>query len=164
LALDLREFGTRDRVDGIVANPLVQAKEATSNVANQVNLQKTIHDSYMLKQKSSRILASVYQPKMTVFEDDTIANMRDMASLRFYKANGVFNNQVMTTNPIMPKCHAASEEPLTYQSSDEGKTRSVTDASVKLISRIDFIELDETLEEVYVKDDYGIYVLFDCVL
>lgn len=101
---------------------------------------------------------------MTVFEAETIANMKDMASLRFYKANGIFNNQVMTTNPIMPKCHTASEEPLTYESANEGKTKSVTDASVKLISRIDFIELDETLEEVYVKDDFGIYVLFDCVL
>ncbi len=101
---------------------------------------------------------------MTVFEEETIANMKDMASHKFYKTNGVFSNRIFQTNPILPKCHVASDEPLIYEPQTEGRSHSVTADSIKLISRIDFIELDETLEEVYVKDDFGIYVLYDCVL
>jgi hypothetical protein len=32
------------------------------------------------------------------------------------------------------------------------------------MGRIDFVEIDESLEEVYIKDDFGIYILYDCVL
>jgi len=36
--------------------------------------------------------------------------------------------------------------------------------ALKLMGRIDHIELNEVLEEVYVKDDFGIYILYDCAL
>lgn len=32
------------------------------------------------------------------------------------------------------------------------------------MGRIEFIELDEEKMEVYIKDDYGIYIMYDCVL
>ena len=32
------------------------------------------------------------------------------------------------------------------------------------MGRVDHIELDEEQEEVYVKDDFGVYILYDCVL
>lgn len=32
------------------------------------------------------------------------------------------------------------------------------------MGRIDFIELNEEEMEVYIKDDFGIYIIFDCVL
>jgi hypothetical protein len=32
------------------------------------------------------------------------------------------------------------------------------------MGRIDFIELNEDEMEVYVKDDFGIYIVYDCVL
>jgi len=32
------------------------------------------------------------------------------------------------------------------------------------MGRVDKFEIDETLEEVYVKDDFGVYILYDCVL
>jgi hypothetical protein len=32
------------------------------------------------------------------------------------------------------------------------------------MGRIDFIEINEEAMEVYVKDDFGIYVVYDCVL
>lgn len=31
------------------------------------------------------------------------------------------------------------------------------------MGRIDHIELNEITEEVYVKDDFGIYIMYDCV-
>ena len=45
-------------------------------------------------------------------------------------------------------------------SSNEG----ISKQSLKLMGRIDHIELVESQEEVYVKDDFGVYILFDCVL
>jgi len=44
----------------------------------------------------------------------------------------------------------------------EGK--SISDRSIKLMGRIDFVEINEGLKEVYVKDDFGIYIIYDCVL
>ena len=32
------------------------------------------------------------------------------------------------------------------------------------MGRVDHIELDEVQEEVHVKDDFGVYILYDCVL
>ena len=32
------------------------------------------------------------------------------------------------------------------------------------MGRVDHIELDEATEEVYIKDDFGVYILYDCVL
>jgi hypothetical protein len=49
---------------------------------------------------------------MTVFDVQAIAKMNDMATLRGYKANGLFNNQVFTSAPSFPKIHSAHGEPL----------------------------------------------------
>jgi hypothetical protein len=32
------------------------------------------------------------------------------------------------------------------------------------MGRIDHIEINEKSEEVFVKDDFGIYIMYDCVL
>jgi len=39
LAIDLREFATRDRIDGTVMNPFTQSQEANNQVVNQVNIE-----------------------------------------------------------------------------------------------------------------------------
>jgi hypothetical protein len=31
------------------------------------------------------------------------------------------------------------------------------------MGRIEFIEINEHLKEVYVKDDFGVYIIHDCV-
>jgi hypothetical protein len=38
LALDLREFATRDRIEGHLSNPFIQSKEANQTIINQSNL------------------------------------------------------------------------------------------------------------------------------
>ena len=40
----------------------------------------------------------------------------------------------------------------------------VSEKSLKLMGRIDKVELDEKKEEVYIKDDFGVYIIYDCVL
>jgi hypothetical protein len=105
---------------------------------------------------------------MTVFDKDAIKSNKDMASLRFYKCNGIFSNKIFRTCPAYPKLHVANGEPLVSQPQEEidyhQKTKGVSDQAVKLMNRIDFIEIIDSLEEVYIKDDFGIYIIYDCVL
>ena len=49
------------------------------------------------------------------------------------------------------------------QDSQKNST-NISENAVKLMGRIEFVEIDESLEEVYIKDDFGIYILYDCVL
>lgn len=44
-----------------------------------------------------------------------------------------------------------------------GVIKHATDESVKLMGRIDHIEIEEKSNEVYIKDDFGVYILYDCV-
>lgn len=32
------------------------------------------------------------------------------------------------------------------------------------MGRIEYVEINEQQREVYIKDDFGIYILYDCVL
>jgi len=32
------------------------------------------------------------------------------------------------------------------------------------MGRIEHVELNEITQEVYVKDDFGVYIMYDCVL
>lgn len=90
-----------------------------------------------------------------------------MASLRAYKLNGLFNPKVFRSCPAFPKVHAANCEPLVSQTPGEQEHQGqdpLPHQAVKLIGRADFVELDEQTQEVFVKDDLGIYILYDCAL
>jgi hypothetical protein len=43
-------------------------------------------------------------------------------------------------------------------------TTVLNEQAVKLMNRIDFIEIDEAKKEVFVRDDMGVYILHDCCL
>lgn len=32
------------------------------------------------------------------------------------------------------------------------------------MGRIDHVEIDDKTKEVYIKDDYGIYIMYDCAI
>ena len=40
----------------------------------------------------------------------------------------------------------------------------MSERSLSLMGRIDKVELNEEKEEVYIKDDFGVYIMYDCVL
>lgn len=42
--------------------------------------------------------------------------------------------------------------------------KGITDQSLKLIGRIDNVEISESIQEVYLQDDFGIYIMYDCAL
>ena len=109
------------------------------------------------------------QSKMTVFDDKAIAAIKSMASMRMYKCNGMFNNRIMSTCPSYPPFHMAHGEPTYKESFDmemdlKRQQSMISKSSLKLIGRIDQIELNEHLREVYVKDDLGVYIMYDCSL
>ena len=60
---------------------------------------------------------------MSVFDSAAIAKMNDMATLRGYKHNGFFNNQIYTTTPSFPKMHISYGEPLVNQPRNEEDDR-----------------------------------------
>jgi len=43
-----------------------------------------------------------------------------------------------------------------------GSIKHATDEGVKLLGRVDHIEVDAKNKEVFVKDDFGLYVMYDC--
>ena len=86
-----------------------------------------------------------------------------------YKSNGTFNNKVFSTCPSVFKFHATFGEPTSRETEDmemdqKGKGGGISKQSLKLMGRIDHIEIDDALKEVYVKDDFGVYIMYDCVL
>ena len=93
-----------------------------------------------------------------------------MASMRQYKFNGIFNNQILSTCPSFPKFHCTFGEPTEKQTmdmemdADRQQSGGISEQSLKLMGRIDRVELDDAKEEVYIKDDFGVYLLYDCVL
>jgi hypothetical protein len=106
---------------------------------------------------------------MVVFDDTVIAEMKNMATIRNYKASGLFSNRLLDTCPSYPKYHAAHGEPISRMTEDEeldraGMYKSISEQSIRLMGRIEFIEINESLKEVYVKDDFGVYIVYDCVL
>jgi len=107
--------------------------------------------------------------KTTVFDADALEKMRNLTSVRMYKINGIFNNKVYSTCPFYPKFHCTFGEPTVRETSsqefdNEKKNAGVSSGSIRFMGRIDHIEINEASEEVYVKDDFGIYVMYDCCL
>lgn len=49
---------------------------------------------------------------MTVFDELAIKGMKNMASLRLYKCNGLFSNKILSTCPSYPKFHSSHGEPI----------------------------------------------------
>jgi hypothetical protein len=43
-----------------------------------------------------------------------------------------------------------------------GVIKHATNESVKLMGRVDLVEVDEKAREVYIKDDFGVYIVYDC--
>ena len=175
ISLDLREFGTRERMNSYLSQPFIHSSDANKHIVNKANYTSGVLDSG--KQMSGKNLSKdleaaekAFEHKMTVFDDAVIKDMKNMASLRLYKCNGTFNNQVFSTCPSYPKFHCTFGEPVQKQSVDyelehaKCKQGGVSEKALKLMGRVDKIELNEELEEVYVRDDFGVYILYDCVL
>jgi hypothetical protein len=179
IALDLREFGTRDRVDSHLVNPFTYSEEASKHVSRNASYQ--MFEKSMAGMDNSSMMSGDDEKgaedarKMTVFDSEALDKMRNMASVRMYKVNGRFNSKVFSTTPGYPKFHTTFGEPTVHMNASEEQENTMNGGgvgkeAVRLIGRIDKIEFSEEkvngeiVEEVYVKDDFGIYIMYDAVL
>jgi hypothetical protein len=104
-----------------------------------------------------------------VFEDGQLKLEQNLVDMKKFKMRGKFNNKVFSTCPILPRYHATFGEPVEHQPLNVemervGTFKHATDESIKLMGRIDHIEIDEKTKEVLVKDDFGIYVMYECAM
>lgn len=83
--------------------------------------------------------------------------------------HGKFHHKHLSTCPVLPKFHCAYGEPTELEpehveSNPKRIGQSIQSQSMKLICRIDSIELENETQEVFVKDDFGIHVMYECTL
>ena len=45
-----------------------------------------------------------------------------------------------------------------------GNAKHISDEGVKLLGRVDHIEITEKTREVSIKDDFGIYIFYECAM
>ena len=118
LALDLREFGTRERMETHLTNPMVHSAEANSQVVNAARSAVSMASKPKKQNKSGNLIEDISETKLhkrlTVFDEEAISKMRDMVSMRMYKNNGYFNNRVFNTCPAYPKFHDTYGEPVQH--------------------------------------------------
>jgi len=82
---------------------------------------------------------------------------------------GKFHEKHLSTCPVLPRFHATFGEPSEPQpeymiNEQEDKEVPIGKESMKLLNRIDHIELDEDNNEVFVKDDFSIHIMYECSL
>ena len=145
LSLDLREFGTRERIDSHLAQPYFHSSDADKKIVTNINLSK---NSQLRSDDVPNSVEDKKYEKMTVFDSEIIAQMKNMPSVRMYKSNGTFNNKVFSTCPSVFKFHATFGEPTSRETEDmemdqKGKGGGISKQSLKLMGRIDHIEIDD---------------------
>jgi hypothetical protein len=101
--------------------------------------------------------------------DEIVKSKQSLIDMKKFKYQGQFSNKIYSTCPIFPKFHSAYGEPVEKQPLNIDMQRiyedkGITDQSLKLIGRIDNVEILENLKEVYLQDDFGIYIMYDCAL
>ena len=109
------------------------------------------------------------EKQFSLFEEGHLRTENSLIDMKKFKFKGKFNNKVFSTCPVIPRFHATFGEPIDFQPLNVemervGQIKHVTDEGVKLMGRVDHIEIDHKSKEVYVKDDFGIYILYDCAL
>jgi hypothetical protein len=78
---------------------------------------------------------------------------------------------MLNTCPVMPPYHSKHGEPLDdkflqpdFTDFKSTSKMHITNKSTYLLTRMDTIKVDSEKKEIYVIDDYGMYLMFDCSL
>ena len=92
-----------------------------------------------------------------------------LVDLKKIRLRGKFHDKHLSTCPVLPKFHSAYGEPTEIEpefvETDKAQEKtSIKRESLKMLNRIDHIEIDENTQEVFVKDDFGIYIMYECTL
>ena len=159
----MREMGTRDRVmgDSVYMGPV----EKESNFLGgerpiQDQLPTGFHQLYKVRTDSGENVSNT--DLVDVINDDLI----DIHKLRF---NDRIQNQIFSTNPILPRFHTTFGEPLTRQEismemQSNKNQDNKKDEGKKLLGRLDIIYFNETIGYYFVKDDFDKHLMFDSAI
>ena len=222
LAIDLREFGTCERVLGDVVDPLIPPQEADAQILDTLNIVlsntnkakraaeegrlEDLEDQHasgadklkkkMMNRASSLGMASeagsrhnagngsglpeeagaasqydvVDKKRMQEFmQGGASAAGVSLVDLKKTRLDGKFHEKHLSTCPVLPRFHATFGEPseITPEfvlNDREEKEVFISKDSMKYLNRIDHIEIDEARSEVYVRDDFSIYLMYECSL
>lgn len=102
-------------------------------------------------------------------QDGTNSAGISLVDLKKIRIDGKFHEKHLSTCPVLPRFHATFGEPSEItpefvQNDREQKEVYISKDSMKYLNRIDHIEIDEARSEVYVKDDFSIYLMYECTL
>ena len=89
--------------------------------------------------------------------------------MKQYKYKGKFCNKTYSTCPVVPRFHSTFGEPVEFQPLNVemeriGNAKHISDEGVKLLGRVDHYEINEKTRSVNLKDDFGIYILYECAM
>jgi len=127
-----------------------------------------------LKEEDQEALKSSrrsHTEEMNPTESQTAKN--HVVDLKKWKSNksGNYNEMMLATCPIMPPFHSKHGESLEDRrlNPDNTDTESasnvhITSRSYHLLTRMDTFKVDQATGEIFVIDDFGMHVMFDCSL
>ena len=92
-----------------------------------------------------------------------------MMDFKKYTMNGKLDERHLSTCPVLPRFHATFGEPTEIlpeyaQSEHDATKQEITKAAMKYLNRVDNIEINEKRKEVFVRDDFNIYIMYDCAI
>ena len=86
------------------------------------------------------------------------------------KMNGKFFERQLSTCPTAPRFHAAFGEPSTSQpefmDNDllDLEEEFISKDALRLLNRVDSVELNLDRQEVFIKDDFNVYIIYEATL
>ena len=179
MALDLREFGTRDRVMGDINNvkpmerqyvaKLEDMDEEGGAMSGPGSAAGAGRDSQaQFSKAASSVDISLGGGGVTANANDIDNIIQDeMIDINKFRYQNQMSNIIYSTCPVIPKYHTTFGDPIDRQevSAEFEQTKEADPKkgqAQKQLGRIDKIWVDEPNDFYIVTDDYGFNVMYDC--
>ena len=177
ITLDLREFGTRDRVMGDINHQRPIEKQYITKIEDGDNEDLSSsrggglgQDLDTKKSQASSMKVSAATNDGSFFNnppDPENIITDEMVDINRFRLDNRMNNLTYSTCPIVPKFHTTFGEPIDRQEvSAEFESTKDSDPKKgpanKQMGRIDKIWKDEPGDCYIVTDDYGFNIMYDC--
>ncbi|CDW75700.1 UNKNOWN [Stylonychia lemnae] len=177
LTLDLREFVGREvvsqNVDSQPPQEAIYTGKSSQIISGNINYSFKQTDKTLDKNepKIEPQLKDENDVEDNEHDEDQQFDKTNLLDVKKWKYNGQFHNHMLNTCPIIPQFHSTHGEPLqdkfTQQDFTDSKSTTkthVTRKSSSYLTRMDFFKVNEESKEIFVIDDYGMYILYDCSL
>ena len=106
---------------------------------------------------------------MNAFTNNENEQGLGLVDIKKYRRKGKFHDKHLATCPILPRFHATFGEPSEIRpefmdQDHEEKPQFISLDSMRFLNRVDHIEIDDAKMEVFIKDDFNIYIMNECAL